>query len=411
MDDDDDQQAARTAMIRRAHRLADEHETHVKKAALLLDAEAHWKKTLNKHDRRNREFILTALKSDNVPSPLLWHSFDRTCSRALKTDREIFLQRLELDDFEKFYRNRQYRVPQVFRNDKEVMLKIVSKNSLALSNASQELKDDRELVMAAIQNRQSSAPQAIQYASNKLKSDRRIARAVLRHGYGIKALKHLPRKLREDHKLVLLAVKSSSEECNKTYETLSELSEQMVEDPDIVFEAVKRRGSNLRFVEDLVLIEDEVIIRAACQNDGTAMQYLPDLIQKEMLRGENLRMVIENGNCMAMESADDRWWTDEFILLAAKNGLIYCSENMADWYKEDRQLVLDILAQTDEPFEQYNDLPDCIRSDDQVGLTILRTNESRDFEEGTLALHLRKEITDDEIARQYMDKIMKFAIQ
>jgi hypothetical protein len=39
--DKDDQQAARIAMIRRANGFQDEHQVHVKKAALLLDAETH----------------------------------------------------------------------------------------------------------------------------------------------------------------------------------------------------------------------------------------------------------------------------------------------------------------------------------------------------------------------------------
>ena len=302
----------------------------------------------------------------------------------LKTDREIFLQRLELDDFETFYRNRQYRVPQVFRNDKEVMLKIVSKNSLALSNASQELKDDRQVVMAAIQNRQSSAPQAIQYASKKLKSDRRIARAVLRHGYGIKALKHLPRKLREDYKLVLLAVKSSSEECNETYETLSELSEQMVEDADIVFEAVKRRGSNLRFVEDLVLLDDIEIIKAACKNDGAAIQYCPKgLVRKEMLSGSNLKLVVENGGYSNLKKRDaDHWMARGCLLSAAKNGLVASAEFMGRLYKQDPQLFMDMLRHTSRPFAQYRAIPEAVRSDGSVGLAILQTNESSQIRRG-----------------------------
>lgn len=177
----------------------------------------------------------------------------RTCPAELKNDREIFLQRLELDCFQKFHGHRAYRVPQLFRNDKEVMLKVVSKNSLALSVASTELKNDRQVVMAAIQNPHPVAPQAFQYASKKLRGDRRIVRAVLRHGHGIKALKLLPRKLQEDYDLVLLAVKSSSEECNKTYEILEHLSDEMVDEADIVYEAVKHRGSNLRFVQDGVV--------------------------------------------------------------------------------------------------------------------------------------------------------------
>jgi hypothetical protein len=67
--DEDDQQAARIAMIRRAHGFQDEHQVHVKKAALLLDAETHWEKTRNKHDRCNREFVRMALKSDKSAKP------------------------------------------------------------------------------------------------------------------------------------------------------------------------------------------------------------------------------------------------------------------------------------------------------------------------------------------------------
>ena len=190
-------QAQRTEFIRKAHAIAKEHEIKAKRAALALDAETQWLKALNKDDRRNREFVLLALKSDNVPTQLSWHwsGFAQTCSTELKNDREILLQRLELQDFEEVYKNRCYRVPHLFRNDKEVMLKIVSKNSGALALASPELKADRQVVMAAIQNRQSCAPMAIRHASKKLRQDRRIARAVLRHGHGIKALKLLPRQL------------------------------------------------------------------------------------------------------------------------------------------------------------------------------------------------------------------------
>jgi hypothetical protein len=49
--DEDDQQAPRIAMmplfvVRRAHGFQDEHRVHVKKAALLLDAETHWEKNM-----------------------------------------------------------------------------------------------------------------------------------------------------------------------------------------------------------------------------------------------------------------------------------------------------------------------------------------------------------------------------
>ena len=352
-------QAQRTEFIRKAHALAKEHEVKVKRAAITLDAETQWLKALNKEDRRNREFVLLALKSDKVPRQLSWHwtGFDRTCSMELKNDRDILLQRLELEDFEEVHKNRCYRVPHMFRNDKEVMLKIVSKNSGALSLASPELKADREVVMAAIKNRQSCAPTAIRHASKKLRQDRRIARAVVRHGHGIKALKFLPRQLREDYNLVLLAVKSSSEDCNETYETLSELSEEMVGDATIVLEAVKRRGSNLRFVEDLVLLEDEEIIMAACKNDGSAIQYCPKgPVRSELLRGSNLITIIKNGGYWALDDSDFPCvWKRKHDLAAVENGVIFCADYMEELRNEDEALFMDILRHSSCPFDQYYD--------------------------------------------------------
>lgn len=407
-------QGERTALIRRAHELARQHQEHVKRAAMMLDAESRWIKTLNKNDRQNRDYVLLALKSDKVPSQLgwSWSGFDRTCSMALKTDREIFLQRLELDDFEKYHGNRVYRVPGVFRNDKEVMLKLVSKSSLALSFASKELQNDREVVMAALRNRQPCAPQTIKYASKKLRGDRRIVRTVLRHGHGIKALKLLPRKLQEDYDLVLLAVKSSSPECNESYETLSELSDEMLAEADIVHEAVKRRGSNLRFVECLVLLEDPVIIKAACKNDGKALEYCPESpVRDNMLKGSNLKMILRNGGCMALNEKDDNYWCDpEYFLAAVEGGMWFSNaEFLSELYKNDRPLFMDVLRLSDFPFDQYEAIPIEIQRDPSIGLAILRTNQS--IGKFKLAHHLSTDISDDKALCKHMKTLMKFAAQ
>jgi hypothetical protein len=110
-------------------------------------------------------------RATKVPSQLLWHSFDRTCSRALKTDREIFLQRLELGDFEEFHKNRYIAYHRSFGMTNKSCSRLFQRTA-SPGRASQELNSDREVVMAVIQNSQSSAPQTIQYASTKLKGDR-----------------------------------------------------------------------------------------------------------------------------------------------------------------------------------------------------------------------------------------------
>lgn len=96
------------------------------------------------------------------------------------------LQRLKLAEFAELHKDRAFRVPKEFRDDKQVMIKIVSKNSQALSYASKELQNDRDIVMAAIQQQELPfAPLALQYASKKLRGGRRIARTALQHGHGI----------------------------------------------------------------------------------------------------------------------------------------------------------------------------------------------------------------------------------
>ena len=54
----------------------------------------------------------------------------------------------------------------------------------------------------------------------------------------------------------------------------------MLDDYDIVYEAVKRRGSNLQYVTDKSLLEDIDIVMAACESDGGAIQYIPDCAGK-----------------------------------------------------------------------------------------------------------------------------------
>ncbi|MEC7765741.1 MAG: DUF4116 domain-containing protein, partial [Pseudomonadota bacterium] len=65
-------------------------------------------------------------------------------------------------------------------NDKEKVIKRVSRNGYELQYASDELKADREIVLAAVQNHGG----ALQYASKEIKANREIVlAAVLKESY------------------------------------------------------------------------------------------------------------------------------------------------------------------------------------------------------------------------------------
>jgi hypothetical protein len=63
-------------------------------------------------------------------------------------------------------------------NDKEQVIKAVSKDGMLLEYASDELKADREIVLAAVQNR-SKGLQYVKYASEELRADPEIIRKVV----------------------------------------------------------------------------------------------------------------------------------------------------------------------------------------------------------------------------------------
>ena len=372
----------------------------------MLDAERNWKKSLNGSDRRNREYVLAALQSEKVPLQLQW-GYGKL-SNGLQNDRVIMLQRLKLPSFESEYKNSAYKVPAVFRNDKEVMIKIVSKSSRSLIHASAQLKNDRDVVLAAIQNKQPCAPLAIEYASKKLKGDKKIVRVLLGHGHGIKALSLLPRSIQHDCNLVLRAIQWSSEECNESYETLSELAEEMLDDYDIVYEAAKRRGSNLQYVTDKSLLEDIDIVMAACENDGSAIQYVPKCpARDEMLEENNLIVLIENGgHCFLQELGEEYMVKRKYLLAAVKNGLIIPHDISLKLYEQNRSLFKSVLHHTNQPFEQYAAFPESIRDNSNVGTDILTTNTS--FDEKSWAFRFSKDIPKD-VMRNHIEPLMNMA--
>lgn len=62
----------RARIILQGRQLVSEHDEHVKKAALELDAPSQWKRSLHgrRHERYSAEWIISALQSENVPDQL-----------------------------------------------------------------------------------------------------------------------------------------------------------------------------------------------------------------------------------------------------------------------------------------------------------------------------------------------------
>ena len=94
------------------------------------------------------------------------------------------------------------------KNDREVVITAISNsNGQALKYASEQLKNDREVVITAISN---SNGQALKYASEQLKNDRKIVMTALK--YNSDLLKHASDELKNDREIIIAALQKNASE-------------------------------------------------------------------------------------------------------------------------------------------------------------------------------------------------------
>jgi len=144
-----------------------------------------------------------------------------------------------------------------------------------LECASDELKNDRGVVLAAVSNYGRALECALEYASDELKNDREIVlKAVGNKGF---ALRYASDELKNDREVVLAAVG------NKGYAlrfALRYASDELKNDREIVLEAVGNKGYALRFASD-ELKKDREVVLAAVNNDGRALEYASEKFRND----------------------------------------------------------------------------------------------------------------------------------
>ncbi|CAB9525297.1 expressed unknown protein [Seminavis robusta] len=346
-----------------------EHAAQVGRASLLVNAERGWE-YLGYRERRNPDNILLALASPKRPACMKWSNFTLHFSHQIRQDKAVLLARLEhVPGFEEWSTRRTFDAPRNLRGDKEVMMALCSRDGSCLMYASKALKEDRQLVMAAV----SKTPTALTYAANKLKGDRRIARAALGRPLGIKAFKMMSKTLQEDPKLAIHAIRKSGGVDSKGW-SLKDLPEHLLDDEEVVLEAVRCRGGNLRHVTDKVLLEDFDIVYQACSNDGTALEFVPaGNTRQQMLKGNNLMTVLCNGGGKYLSEAPKRYRDDaDFILAAVENGHI--DKSFGDYYTSDREFFMEMIACSNRVVNFYECLPETLKNAKDVAIAVLKNS-------------------------------------
>jgi NhaP-type Na+/H+ and K+/H+ antiporter len=180
--------------------------------------------------------VINALKYDKI--------YFRYLSTKLKNDKEIVLAAVQQDG--KSLEDASHEL----KNDKEIVLAAVQQAGKSLEDASTELKNDKEIVLAAVQQDGKS----LEDASHKLKNDKEVVlAAVTNDGW---ALRYASKKLKDDREIVLAAIQENEW-------ALEFASDDLKNDKEIVLAAVQQDGWTLEFASDDLKNDEEVVALAA----------------------------------------------------------------------------------------------------------------------------------------------------
>ena len=122
-------------------------------------------------------------------------------SEELRGDREVVLAAVKSNGNQLEYAS------EALRGDREIVLAAVKFNGDQLEYASEELRGDKEIVLAAVQH--SGSYGALQYASEELRGDREVVLAAVKND--MYALQYASEELQNDEELKKIAERTRAE--------------------------------------------------------------------------------------------------------------------------------------------------------------------------------------------------------
>ena len=136
---------------------------------VLEDPAKNWK-TLPAHYKLDKRFVVQVIEKAKQLPPKC--DFERAFPQSLRFDRSVVLAFCGRADFEQIYQDRHLFVPGCLTNDKQVMMAYCSKIPRQLQECSEELCEDRDVVLTAVRRNGLE----LQYASHCLQHDEEIMR-------------------------------------------------------------------------------------------------------------------------------------------------------------------------------------------------------------------------------------------
>lgn len=182
------------------------------------------------------------------------------------------------------------------KSDKELILAAVREMPSSLKEAGQDMQNDKEVVLAALESG-SQASQAWMYVASELKNDRDvILKLVSRDGW---QLKSLPNNWTADRDVVLAAVQNTGSALQfaaehlqndrsvallgvcKTASAIQHISKDLLADRTFWMAALEQNGEALKYGSDEVK-SDKELVSVAVQQNGCALRHAADSLRENV---------------------------------------------------------------------------------------------------------------------------------
>jgi hypothetical protein len=281
-----------------------------------------------------------------------------------------------------------------FANDKEFMLALLAYNGTYLEHASEELKADKEVIMAALQSGYSLPYEhvsdalktdrdflleivsldafCLEFFSEELKQDEQIVLAAAKH-FGDAALEFGAEKFKTNKNIITEAVKSSGK-------ALSFLAENEKNDKNLVKTAVKHHGGYaLQYASEQLQNDKDVVIAAITAVD---QYYYTFQYASEQLRNDKdvvITAVGHNGN--ALQYASEELQNDKDVAMAALINSTEAFEYVSERLQSDKEFILHAIGQKDvdavgDDLDSYisDNIPEKLKADKDFVLEMVKVN-------------------------------------
>jgi len=365
---------------------------------LSLEEDPRTLKGFNEDLRKNKDIVRKAVemghaKEEEANSDLmasLYRNIIQYAHKSLLEDEE-FIESLSLKDYEKEekdkimkevskYGRKLMSASDEFKADKEVVMAAVQNAGEALEHASDELKADKEVVMAAIEddaralehasdelkaNKEvvlaaaSNNGHALEYASDELKADKEVVMAAVENEY--MAFDYASEELRADKEVVMAAASNNGH-------ALEYASDELKADKEVVMVAVSNAGHTLEYASDELKADKEVVMAAVSNADaGHTLEYASDELKadKEVVMAAVKNYYSSSGDRHCLEYASDELKADKEVVMAAvNNGGGYALQYASDELKADKEVVMVALDRNPWAVYKFDFISDVI--DDSV---------------------------------------------